>query len=143
MYISICNFIKNRGDLKFLSSGEEAPRQLTVGVASVLWQMARIDGAFDRREFQEIIFSLDRSLDLLDGEAAGLLEIARVLDAKPDRLAALIAALCSYYSADQRTVIYTLACRVAESDGLVHEAEDRFRQILAQTLGVVPPEPKI
>ena len=136
MYKNICLFLEGRGQLRLDLAGEQVSRGTTVAVAAVLWQMARVDGLFDRREFDEIIFCLDRTLDLMDGEAAGLLEFARVLNARPERLNEFVDQLIKAYSPDQRTVIFTLACRVAEADGVVLAPEERLESALAAKLGI-------
>ncbi len=136
MYREICNFIEGRGELQFEVSGEEASRLTTIGLAAVLWEMAKADGAFRRSEFDEIIFLLDKTLKLDSGEAAGLLEIARVLDASPQRLNDLVHGLIRVYSSDQKNVIFIMGCRVADADGQLHQAELRFQSVLAAKLGI-------
>lgn len=143
MYNQICSFLQGRGQLTIDVDGEEPSRITTVAVAAVLWEMARIDGDFDPREFTEIIFGLDRSMNLMDGEAAGLLEIAKVLNANPQRLSELVDQIIRNYSDDQRTVIYTMVCRVAEADGVIQNSERRLENALAAKLGIVPLVSKI
>lgn len=118
------------------SNGNPAQKKLKISVAALLWEMANRDGLLSPEEVHEVVRSLNREFQIMDDEAAELIEVGEVLRNQASSLNLFFQEVSEKFSDQQKEYLFELLWGVAEADKLLHAEEKTFAQYVRSRLGL-------
>lgn len=116
--------------------GNPTNRSTRLAVVAILSAVTKVDGIFEKREFIELIRTIDQEFHLLDEEAEELREVADFLIRSGTRIEDFVDQLRADYDREQLEYLLTLVWRLIKADGRFMKSEEQFAQILRRRLGL-------
>lgn len=120
-------------------TGRRAADELRLAAAALLVVAARLDGEFGATERDTVLNLLRSRLEVDEGEAAELLEMAEAAAMRSTQLFAFTETVKNGYDAEERVAMIEMLWEVAYADGKLHDYEANLLRRVAGLIHVPDP----
>jgi uncharacterized tellurite resistance protein B-like protein len=136
MFNNIDEFLRGRTTLEVEASGNPTQRDMQIGTASLLVQMAHVNQNITKGEIDSMVRCMNRQFKLSDQDSADILEAADFLRRDRNKLDDILAAINERFSDSQKQTVLAILWKVMNADGSVSGREAELAASILSQLGL-------
>ena len=120
------NLLATRSFLQLDKHEQPSSKRLRVAIAVILWEMAYVDGSYDKEEFERMIVLLNNEFHMFSEESSELVELVEILQDQRNHFDEMVNEIVKRFDLGQREHLYDMICDIARIDGKISNFERAF-----------------